>query len=112
MRELSYLEEMLIDEYLRCKRNLKIQEEELQNLKKGYISYKKIRGKTYSYLQWREAGKVHSKYIKKDELDAVLNELEMRHKCESSIKNLHRSIKQIEKALGKSFIEECIEGWE
>lgn len=109
MRRLSMLEEMLLDEYFRCKRNLPIQERELENYKKGHISYKKIGKKKYPYLQWREGKKVRSEYINEDELEGILKELELRHKWEDSIKNLHRSIKQIERALGKEFINEYSE---
>ena len=37
--------------------------EELSKLPKGYISKKKIKGKTYFYLQYPENGKLHSEYI-------------------------------------------------
>lgn len=106
MRELSILEEQLLDEYFRCKRNLVIQGKEIQNYKRGYISYKKIGKKKYPYLQWRDNDKIHSEYIKKENLAEVIKQLEFRNEWEQSIKNLHRSIEQITKALGERLIKE------
>lgn len=83
--------------------------ENLKTIKKGIFLTKKIGKKKYPYLQWREGKKVRSEYINEDELEGILKELELRHKWEDSIKNLHRSIKQIERALGKEFINEYAE---
>ena len=44
----------------------------LAELPKGYISRKKIGGKERLYLQWREGGKVRSRYIKKGEEEEIL----------------------------------------
>lgn len=35
----------------------------------GYISKKTIRGKVAHYLQWKEGGKLRSRYIKKGKID-------------------------------------------
>ncbi len=55
---------------------------ELQNriaeLPAGYISKKTINGKQYNYLQWKEAGKVKSKYLKADQVDYVIRQIDER----------------------------------
>jgi len=106
MRELSILEEQLLDEYMRCKRNLEAQQLEVDSLPKGNISYKQIKGKSYPYLQWTEDGHYKTKYIKQDLLDSLSKQINDRKRWELSIKNLERSIKQIEKALGRGLIKE------
>ena len=54
-------------------------------LPKGYISKKNIKGKTYHYLQYFENGKKVSKYIKQNELEKVLKQLEQRDEVEEEI---------------------------
>ena len=60
--------------------------EQLEHLPKGYISKKKIKGKTYFYLQYLENGKLKSKYIHQEELDAVKEGLEKRSAIEKELK--------------------------
>ena len=59
----------------------------------------------YHYLQWREGSRVCSRYIKDDELEGIRNSIEKRKQHQSSIRNLKKNIRQIEKVLGKELIE-------
>ena len=52
----------------------------------GYISQKNIRGKTSYYRQWRENGKLKSKYIRADELESVRAQIEERKVLEEKLK--------------------------
>ena len=52
---------------------------ELKSLPKGYISRKVIRGRETFYLQWKESGKVKSKYLKHDEVDGFREQIRRRH---------------------------------
>ncbi len=107
MAKVSVLESQLLDEYFRCERALSIHKHALaQNDLKGYISVKKIGGRKYHYLQWREGSKVCSKYIKAEELERIYSSLEERKQHQSSIRNLKKSIRQLEKVLGRKLIEE------
>ena len=51
---MSVLDDVLKEEYNRSKKIIKLIEDELNSLPKGYISKKKINGKVYYYLQKRE----------------------------------------------------------
>ena len=42
-------------------------DEEIAQLPAGYISKKIIRGKVQYYLQWKENGKLKSKYVRGDD---------------------------------------------
>jgi hypothetical protein len=106
MRDLSILEEQLLDEYMRCERNLDAQIAEINRLGKGYLSRKNIQGREYYYLQWKEDGKVKSKYVAESEVPELKHNIENRRRWEKSVSNLKRSMKQIEKALGKDLINE------
>lgn len=106
MREISILEEQLLDEYFRCKRNIVIQKKEIQNLPKGNLSIKNISGKDRLYLQWREGNQVKTKILHDEEIENVKKNIAMREKWKHSIKNLERSLKQLEKALGRKLILE------
>ena len=52
---------------------------ELEALPKGYISRKVIRGRETYYLQWKENGKVKSRYLKQGEVDGFREQIRRRH---------------------------------
>lgn len=54
----------------------------------GYISKKMIKGKTQYYLQWRENGKIKSKYIRAEEAESVREQIEERKKLQERLKEL------------------------
>lgn len=56
----------------------------------GYISQKNIKGTTRYYRQWRENGKLKSKYIRADELEAVRTQIEERKSLEEKLKELRK----------------------
>ena len=59
---------------------------ELKKLPKGSLVHKSIRGKTYTYLQWREGKKVKSRYLKEEEIPTVEKRLERRKEIEALLK--------------------------
>ena len=69
----------------------------INELPKGYISKKTINGKEYNYLQWKENGKVKSKYIKAFELDLFIAAISERKELEVELELLNKanSINQI-----------------
>ena len=68
----------------------------LDNLPDGYISRKTIKGKVYSYLQYFENGKIVSKYVPKDKLEALEAKLALRKQIENEIKELADTYDKIE----------------
>ena len=62
--------------------------QEFDTLPVGYISQKTINGKVQHYLQWRENGKLKSKYIRKDDLETVKEQITRRKELESVIGRL------------------------
>ncbi len=63
-------------------------EKELSACPVGYISRKVINGKERFYLQWTENGKVKSRYIKANELDAARTSVERRKQLQEKLKEL------------------------
>ena len=61
--------------------------EELNNLPKGYISKKKIHGKTYSYLQFTEGKALKSMYLREDEVPFIYAGLARRKELEKKMEN-------------------------
>lgn len=60
----------------------------IKTLPSGYISYKTIYGKKRCYYQWRENGKLKSKYIKEGELEGVMKDIEKRREYQEELRNL------------------------
>lgn len=58
---------------------------EIETLPKGNISEKKIKGKSYPYLQWTEDGKRRTKLIKKDDLPETMERIERRKTLEREL---------------------------
>lgn len=68
---------------------------ELESLPSGYISKKIIHGKEYFYLQYKENGKLVSKYIKEEDLEDLKNKLDKRKLLEEELKNLYKKEKNL-----------------
>ena len=106
---MSVLEEVLLEEYNRSIRIKKALIAEQNSLPKGSIQIKHIANKDYYYLMYRKNGKVISRYIKSAEFESLSASINKRKENEQALKELNKSIKQIEKALGKDFINEHTE---
>lgn len=65
-------------------------EEELSRLPMGNLVMKKIKGKEQPYLQWSEAGKTKSRYIKMDEREITMKQLERRKEIQQELKQLRK----------------------
>lgn len=65
---------------------IRLLEERIKELPKGYISKKNINGKMQHYLQWKENGKVKSKYIRDEELQELRNQIDERKRLQSRLK--------------------------
>ena len=81
-------------------RNLEMQEaykSEIESLRKGSISVKKISGKSYYYLKYRQGNKVKNDYIGKDKLivEDIKREIEQRKYLQKVLKRLRIEYRQI-----------------
>lgn len=94
------MEQMVLSEYKNLlERKLKL-ETELQSLVQGYISNKTIKGNTYCYLQNRVGGKLTSRYLKSEEVDAVTGQITRRKECEAELPKLKARLSELEQAAG------------
>ena len=96
---MSVLDSVLKEEYDRISRIIYSVQKELEELPKGYISEKKIKGHIYYYLQYRENRKMKTIYIKKNEVDAYRNLISHRKELEKDLKELNQSLKKLERVL-------------
>lgn len=63
-------------------------EKRITELPRGYISRKSIQGRMRYYLQWREEGKMKSKYLREEELEQVKEQIEERKRLENHLKEM------------------------
>ena len=63
-------------------------EKKLSELPEGYVTHRKINGKTYHYRQWTEGGRQHSVRIPDDEVEVVSSGIEERKSLEKELKAL------------------------
>ena len=96
---MSILMEVLKEELERLDRQQVAYERDLQELPKGYISKKKIKGKEYCYLQHRDGGKVVSRYIAADELPKVEVQVKRRKQLEASLRRVREDQKKLRRVL-------------
>lgn len=106
MRELSVIEEVLLEEYRRSIRIKEGIETEQKELPKGSLQKKNIHGSDCYYLQYREGDKVKSSYVPASEVETVREQVNRRRENKLRIRNLEQTIKQLEKALGKEIVSE------
>ena len=74
-------------------------EQKLRNLPRGYISKKNIRGNISYYLQYRENGKIVSKYIPRDHLVKIEGQITERKELEHTLKIVKCEQKRLEKVM-------------
>lgn len=109
MRKLSMIKAELLDEYVKCLNGIATYECAIKKeCVKGYISSKKIKGKQYHYLQWNENGKIKSKYIKPEHIQILEENIKLRKKYESNIKEMKISKKEIEQFVGEKIVQEYL----
>lgn len=65
---------------------------EIKSLPSGYISHKNIYGKERCYYQWREDGKLKSKYVKEGELEGLMKDIEQRREKQAELKKLQKLV--------------------
>lgn len=77
-------------------------EERIAALPIGYISRKNINGKTRYYLQWKENGKVKSKYLREEETEEIQAQIEERRQLQKRLKELKKKFPALEES-GRQF---------
>ena len=77
------------------KDKIAILEDRIQSLPQGSITYKLIRGKKQPYLQWREYGKIKSKYIKISEREQIFAEVALRKELQDTLVLLREQLQPV-----------------
>ena len=103
---MTVMEEVLVEEYMRALRIERLVKSEIEELPKGSIQKKKIKGKEYPYLQYRCGNAIKSQYIKAQEVHELEIMIAKRKEHISTLKQLQKTKAQIEKALGKDLLHE------
>lgn len=93
---MQYME--LITQHKSVTKKLLNTRQRLSLMPEGYISPKKIAGKTYYYLQKRKQGQMCGRYIKVQQLPETRKALSIRKKLEAEIIALSRELEALEKA--------------
>lgn len=93
------LNEVLKEEYLRMQNMLSACQQELEELPKGYVSVKRIKGKEQCYLQYRERDRIISKYIRSENREAVQQQVERRRHLEGQVRKLRADAKRLQRVI-------------
>ena len=92
---------LLAEEYERKKSQRIELEEQIKTLPKGSVQAKTIRRLQYYYLQFREAGKVTTKYIPDKMLPEITNKIEKRKALEDKLDALRKEEEHLAMLLGR-----------
>lgn len=95
---MSYLDYLLIREFIRLTQRKEALHKEIQSLPCGYISEKKIGKNIYYYRQWREGKTLKSEYVRKPALDSVIQDIERRKDLEAELKEVNGNLDRLKKA--------------
>lgn len=106
MEDESILEGVLLEEYERSLRTTEALENAIATLPRGYIRESRRGGHVYFYLQRREGKHVVSEYVPRDLVDELRKQIEQRKSYARGLKAQEKSRRQIERALGRKFINE------
>jgi len=87
-------------DYLKLENKLSELKNKLNELRKGNLRKRNIKGKDYYYLQYRENGHVRSDYIHIESVEKVRLEIEKRHECELAARQMKQRLEQYALMLG------------
>ena len=73
-------------------------EQTIPSLPEGYISKKTIKGKQYYYLQNRIDGKIISRYLKKNEVDIIKEQVEFSKQYKLQLPQIEARLNELEQA--------------
>jgi len=98
---MSIIKGVLEEEYERLKRMEIAYNRKLNELPKGSIQMKMIKGRKYAYLVRREGKRVVSQYLKSDESQMIIlrGQIEQRKKFEKEIRLIQEDFKIIQKVI-------------
>lgn len=97
---MSILLDVLNEEYERSCRIIDSLKAKIDSLPRGYISVKRINGKEYCYIQYREGRKVKSRYIRPEQVDEVKKQIAKRKSLEKELRERKLDRDSLKKVLG------------
>ena len=92
---MKFMIQILEEELSNSKKLRQLYERELKKIPKGNVSKKEIRSHFYYYLQYRENGQLHCRYLGKLNKNQLKKYEKIRKEREQIIKNLNIANKQI-----------------
>ena len=96
---MSILMEILQEELDRLERQEAAYSADLQELPKGYISKKNIRGKESYYLQYRDGQKIRSQYVSAKDLPELEEQIRRGKRLKESLRRVKDDQKKLRKVL-------------
>ena len=99
---MSIIKGVLEEEYERLKRMEIAYSSKINELPKGSIQIKTIKGRKYAYLMRREGKIVVSQYLNSNEnqMNVLRKQIEQRKKFEKEIRQIREDFKVIKRAIG------------
>ena len=87
-------------EYNRINNELAMIREKIRNCPKGSLRRRKINGREYCYLQYRDGKHVRSRYVSSNEVEGLQIEIEARREWEKDAHNLEARLNSYAKLIG------------
>jgi len=100
---MDVIKDMLRDSLRHDMESLELYQKRIDSIPKGVVSSKKINGKSYYYLSYREGNKVKTDYLGKlteQEVKEYQEKIEKRKRYQKMLKKLQKEIKFLRKVLG------------
>ncbi len=99
---MSYLKNIIQEEYERLKALSEKYRAEIGSLPKGSLSVKKRNQKEYLYLAYRQKGKIRFEYVApadSERAETTIRDIKLRKKYENKLKQVKTDLREIEKVL-------------
>ena len=96
---MSVLDDVFVEERERLLRIQSAMEREISELPKGYISKKRINGKVYSYLQWREGQKMVSSFVPATEVADLQKKIDRRRQLQASLRVCREDLRKLDRVV-------------
>ena len=96
---MSAVDELILEEAERLKRIRAAKLRDFDMLPKGSIRKKRINGREYHYLQWRDGKHIRCKYIPADELEAVSRRIDRRNNLKNEIAAINADLSKLQRII-------------
>ena len=94
---MTIAEQLLAQDFSRYQRMLHTLQTKFEQLPKGTLTYRTLRGRTDCHLQFRDSTGIHNQPVSQDQIEQLQQSIQQRKELRAEIQSLQQILKKLEK---------------